>query len=138
MTPCTRPIRTTRRRPLCSSTRTQRKYSRLLFTKQILKRGQRSLGRPWSRSKENSDERDIQTVLTRVNASMTGHQPNEQTPPGSGQPAISGSDAADKVPTDADPGVSTEPANSNKMTPEEQMALDEKELKEDDWGHQPC
>ncbi len=69
---------------------------------------------------------------------MTGHQPNEQTPPGSGQPAISGSDAADKVPTDADPEVSTEPANSNKMTPEEQMALYEKELKEDDWGHQPC
>jgi hypothetical protein len=24
------------------------------------------------------------------------------------------------------------------LTPEEQMALYEKELKEDDWGHQPC
>ena len=25
-----------------------------------------------------------------------------------------------------------------KLTPEEQMALYEKELKENDWGHQPC
>ena len=25
-----------------------------------------------------------------------------------------------------------------KLTPEEQMALFEKELKETDWGHQPC
>ena len=24
------------------------------------------------------------------------------------------------------------------LTPEEQMALYEKELKENDWGHQPC
>jgi len=29
-------------------------------------------------------------------------------------------------------------AVSRKLTPEEQMALFEKELKEDDWGHQPC
>jgi hypothetical protein len=26
----------------------------------------------------------------------------------------------------------------NPLTPEEQMALFEKELKENDWGHQPC
>ena len=26
----------------------------------------------------------------------------------------------------------------NQLTPEEQMALFEKELKETDWGHQPC
>ena len=25
-----------------------------------------------------------------------------------------------------------------KLTPEEQMALYEKDLKENDWGHQPC
>ena len=30
------------------------------------------------------------------------------------------------------------PANSQKLSPEEQMALYEKALKEDDWGHQPC
>jgi hypothetical protein len=39
---------------------------------------------------------------------------------------------------------STESSASNKakpiqeLTPEEQMALYEKELKENDWGHQPC
>jgi hypothetical protein len=33
-------------------------------------------------------------------------------------------------PTDSNP--------ANKLTPEEQMALFEKELKENDWGHQPC
>jgi hypothetical protein len=26
----------------------------------------------------------------------------------------------------------------NQLSPEEQMALYEKELKENDWGHQPC
>jgi len=69
---------------------------------------------------------------------MTGHQTNEQTPRRSSQPAISGTDAAEKLPTDADPHVSPELAKSNKLTPEEQMALYEKALKEDDWGHQPC
>jgi hypothetical protein len=29
-------------------------------------------------------------------------------------------------------------AAPRKLTPQEQMALFEKELKEDDWGHQPC
>ena len=33
---------------------------------------------------------------------------------------------------------SREPAPANKLTPEEQMDLYEKELKENDWGHQPC
>ena len=28
--------------------------------------------------------------------------------------------------------------SSKKLTPEEQMALYEKDLKENDWGHQPC
>jgi hypothetical protein len=30
------------------------------------------------------------------------------------------------------------PVTANPLTPEEQMALFEKELKENDWGHQPC
>jgi hypothetical protein len=30
------------------------------------------------------------------------------------------------------------PAGAGKLTPEEQMDLYEKELKENDWGHQPC
>jgi len=71
---------------------------------------------------------------------MTGHQSNEQTPPGSGQPATSESDGGDKVKVspDGDPEGSDKLEKSNKLTPEEQMALYEKELKEDDWGHQPC
>ena len=32
----------------------------------------------------------------------------------------------------------TEPEIAKILTPEEQMALYEKALKEDDWGHQPC
>lgn len=30
------------------------------------------------------------------------------------------------------------PHSANQLTPEEQMALFEQELKETDWGHQPC
>ena len=33
---------------------------------------------------------------------------------------------------------SATPAPEHTLTPEEQMALYEKELKENDWGHQPC
>jgi hypothetical protein len=31
-----------------------------------------------------------------------------------------------------------QPPPVSSLTPEEQMALFEKELKEKDWGHQPC
>jgi len=31
-----------------------------------------------------------------------------------------------------------DPAPPSHLTPEEQMALFEKDLKENDWGHQPC
>jgi hypothetical protein len=30
------------------------------------------------------------------------------------------------------------PPTARALTPEEQMALFEKDLKENDWGHQPC
>lgn len=30
------------------------------------------------------------------------------------------------------------PPTPSQLTPEEQMALFEKDLKENDWGHQPC
>jgi hypothetical protein len=33
---------------------------------------------------------------------------------------------------------SSAPVDVSKLTPEEQMALFEKDLKENDWGHQPC
>ena len=33
---------------------------------------------------------------------------------------------------------SNESGTEKELTPEEQMELYEKSLKEDDWGHQPC
>jgi len=41
------------------------------------------------------------------------------------------------------PGAHSSPegkkqSDVSKLSPEEQMALFEKELKENDWGHQPC
>jgi hypothetical protein len=42
--------------------------------------------------------------------------------------------AAAKVP----PGTNEAESEPKKLTPEEQMALFEKDLKENDWGHQPC
>jgi hypothetical protein len=38
----------------------------------------------------------------------------------------------------AAPSAAAEPEVTQKLTPEEQMALFEKELREKDWGHQPC
>ncbi|HUG11522.1 MAG TPA: hypothetical protein VMM36_10935 [Opitutaceae bacterium] len=35
-------------------------------------------------------------------------------------------------------GAAGAPASANELTPEEQMERFEKELKETDWGHQPC
>ena len=40
------------------------------------------------------------------------------------------------VPPPVSPSEPPPPANT--LTPEEQMALFERELKETDWGHQPC
>ena len=37
-----------------------------------------------------------------------------------------------------EPASASEPAPSKKLSAEEQMALYEKDLKENDWGHQPC
>ena len=34
--------------------------------------------------------------------------------------------------------TSSDTKSVSELTPEEQMALYEKELKENDWGHQPC
>jgi hypothetical protein len=35
-------------------------------------------------------------------------------------------------------GAANAPGGPRELTPEEQMALYEKDLKENDWGHQPC
>jgi hypothetical protein len=39
---------------------------------------------------------------------------------------------------DGDSPAGEEKAPGQKLTPEEQMAIFEKHLKENDWGHQPC
>jgi hypothetical protein len=39
---------------------------------------------------------------------------------------------------DVNSAAPKEPAASEPLTKEEQWALFEKELKESDWGHQPC
>ena len=47
----------------------------------------------------------------------------------------------DKVATSKSPlraSITADRTVANQLTPEEQMALYEKELKENDWGHQPC
>jgi hypothetical protein len=41
-------------------------------------------------------------------------------------------------PAAATPPPSDPATPANLLTPEEQMALFEQELKETDWGHQPC
>ncbi len=38
----------------------------------------------------------------------------------------------------ANASATGEPVSAEKLTAEEQMALYEKDLKENDWGHQPC
>jgi hypothetical protein len=38
----------------------------------------------------------------------------------------------------AETPTETEPRAAKKLTAEEQMALYEKDLKDNDWGHQPC
>jgi hypothetical protein len=57
--------------------------------------------------------------------------PRESAPPAPVTPIVIGASATPSSPPD-------ETAPANKLTPEEQMALFEKELKETDWGHQPC
>ena len=43
-----------------------------------------------------------------------------------------------KAPAGALPPAADAKPPAMPLTPEEQMALFEKELKENDWGHQPC
>lgn len=50
--------------------------------------------------------------------------------------APSGGGVSGSVPVD--PTVSSDSKNPNELTPEEQMALYEEDIKDTDWGHQPC
>jgi hypothetical protein len=62
--------------------------------------------------------------------SMTPANPIDPQAPGTPTPTS-------PPPAKLEPTESATPAPSP-LTPEEQMALFEQELKETDWGHQPC
>lgn len=60
---------------------------------------------------------------------------SEASKPSDNRQIESGGNAAVNKLSDKN-GASDEPKTP--LTPEEQMALYEKDLKENDWGHQPC
>ena len=64
---------------------------------------------------------------------------SEETPTAKTAPTADSATIA-KPAAPAGPGVAPEnaPIPTSKLTPEEQMAAFEKDLKENDWGHQPC
>lgn len=57
--------------------------------------------------------------------------PKRMEPEPAGQP----NGPAPQTPAGA---AADKPLDVSQLTPEEQMALFEKDLKENDWGHQPC
>jgi len=71
---------------------------------------------------------------------MTGPEKSTASP-GGNPPDLQPAAQSDPVTAGSDNTSSpTLPSSSPipKLTPEEQLALYEKELKENDWGHQPC
>ena len=68
----------------------------------------------------------------RKNAGGPGDIPSPKQPGTNDLPAGNGSTAG------GDPAVSPVQPAASALTKEEQWALFEKELKENDWGHQPC
>jgi hypothetical protein len=77
---------------------------------------------------DRSHPTEKQTEVPAVRAGGTTHPVAEGVSPQPTGPVAGDPAAPEAVP----PG----PAGS--LTPEEQMALFAKELKENDWGHQPC
>ena len=63
---------------------------------------------------------------------------NEPLPKPEPNPKAQGSIPGKKPAADADAAASKDPEAPKKLTPEEQMARFEDDLKENDWGHQPC
>lgn len=59
----------------------------------------------------------------------------EETPTPPPIPSASAAPAGVALNLPVVPDAAVDP---KKLTPEEQMALFEKDLKENDWGHQPC
>ena len=63
---------------------------------------------------------------------MTDRKPNENAVPEDELHQNTAAKSQAAAPTEAEPKI------AKQLTPEEQMALYEKDLKENDWGHQPC
>jgi len=61
----------------------------------------------------------------------------DETKPNPGQPTLPVGASSPIVGVKTDQPAVT-PDNPEKLTPEEQMERFAKELKESDWGHQPC
>lgn len=72
-----------------------------------------------------SDQPTSEQTPEKQTTTPVAPMPSSVLPP---VPALTASDAPAAHP----------PASANALTPEEQMALFEKDLKENDWGHQPC
>lgn len=68
---------------------------------------------------------------------MTGEKPNDESAPAAKEKSVTAASAPSAAPVNAAPAPD-EPVDVSKLTAEEQMARFEKELKENDWGHQPC
>jgi hypothetical protein len=68
----------------------------------------------------------------RKNAGASGETPSPAQPGANASPASGGSTA------NTDPAASPVQPAASTLSKEEQWALFEKELKENDWGHQPC
>ncbi len=74
---------------------------------------------------------------------MNEQLPTEQSPPQSDirniqEAGPTGRIAEPRMECGTDVSTASQPKAAKKLTSEEQMALYEKELKENDWGHQPC
>jgi hypothetical protein len=61
-----------------------------------------------------------------------------ESPSNDNSPAKPSGEAAPAGKVDANPTAATEQPAAGQLSKEEQWALFEKELKESDWGHQPC
>ncbi|MBC8002837.1 MAG: hypothetical protein H7X97_09650 [Opitutaceae bacterium] len=65
--------------------------------------------------------------------------PSPEVDKGRPQVKITPITPAGQAPSEHEAGPTTgRPAAAKELTAEEQMALYEKDLKENDWGHQPC
>jgi len=64
----------------------------------------------------------------------------DQEPKDATRPATAENRATSTPPveTEGNTSASDKQSKVSKLTAEEQMALFEKDLKENDWGHQPC